>query len=84
LLRSIGHASYLFEGYESVKVPAGVFQAQKIIAEIEVEVVAEFPDGHVLPLTRVSITNVSYNVECIGMVMSQGESSLQLLEVILP
>ncbi|MFO7584167.1 MAG: hypothetical protein R6W69_05505 [Anaerolineales bacterium] len=84
LLRSIGHASYLFEGYESVKVPAGVFQAQKIIAEVEVEVVAELPDGHVIPLSKVRLTNISYNVECIGMVMSQGESSLQLLEVILP
>ena len=34
--------------------------------------------------TAVNIVSVSFNVECVGMVMSEGGYNLELVEIILP
>ncbi len=77
-------ASYYFESYETVTVPAGTFDTQKIVADMVVDVGALLPDGHYLALTSTQILMVSYYAECIGMVMSESDVGLMLVDVILP
>jgi hypothetical protein len=77
-------ASYRFEGYQTVTVPAGTFETQMIIAEMNVDVGALLPDGHYLSLTSTQITTVSYYAECIGMVMSESDMNLMLVDIIMP
>lgn len=79
-------ARYLFEGYEKVTTPAGTFETRRIITDMDVEVTAHFsasPYGP-LPIASVQVTSVAYYAECIGMVMSEGDVSLRLVDIILP
>lgn len=77
-------AQYIFEGYETITTPAGTFTTQKIITDMDVEVGALLPDGHFMSLTSVQLTVVSYNAECYGMIKSESDVNLELVDVILP
>lgn len=79
-------ARYLFEGYTTVTTPAGAFESRKIITDMDVDVTAHFPAAPhgPLPIASVQLTSVAYYAECIGMVMSEGDVSLRLVDYILP
>ena len=83
-LIATNNARYRFVGYETVTVAAGTFETQKIITEMDVDVGALLPDGHFMALTSSQITMVSYNAECIGMVMSESDMNLELVDIIMP
>ena len=83
-LITTNRATYRFEGYETVTVPAGTFDTQKIVVDMVVDVGALLPDGHYLALTSTQIHMVSYYAECIGMVMSESDVGLMLIDVIMP
>ena len=83
-LIATNNASYRFDGYQTVTVPAGTFDTQKIVADMVVDVGALLPDGHFMSLTSTQILMVSYYAECIGMVMSESEVGLMLVDVIMP
>ncbi len=83
-LVSRGHSRYFFEGFENITVKAGTFTAQKIHIDMTVDVTANLPDGHSFQVASVNIVTVTYQVECLGMVKSQGDTNLELVEVILP
>ena len=83
-LIAANNATYFFEGYETVTVPAGTFVAQKIIADMVVDVGALLPDGHFMSLTSTQIRSVSYYAECVGMVKSESDLNLELIDIIMP
>lgn len=58
-------ARYRFEGYETMNVPAGIFDTQKIVADMVVDVGALLPDGHYMSLTSTQVLMVSYYAECL-------------------
>ena len=86
-LVTTNQAQYFFEGYETVTTPSGTFEAQKIITDMDVDVTAYFPvppPQDVMPLVSVQITVVSYYAECIGLVKSESDTSLRLIDYRLP
>ena len=83
-LITTNNATYHFEGYQTMTVPAGTFETQKILSDMLVEVGALFPNGHFMPLTTTQIHTVFYYAECLGMVMSESDMDTVLVDVIMP
>ena len=85
-LITTNHARYFFEGYETVTTPAGTFETQKIIIDMDVDVTAFFPaaPNGTMPIVSVQISSVAYYAECIGQVMTEGDTSLKLIDMTLP
>lgn len=75
---------HFFEGYETITTPAGTFTVQKIVADMDVEVGIRMPDGYYMSLTSMQMQVVSYNAECYGMIRSESETHLELIDIIMP
>jgi len=83
-LIATNNARYHFDSYVTVNVPVGTFDVQKIVADMDVDVGSLLPSGHYTSLTYTQITSVSYYAECIGMVMSESDMNMMLVDIVMP